>query len=328
MKTDQILTHLRMDFLELIHALRTWRFWRTLLAMAVGVTMGAVAINDIMLQWNLFAPGTTGISLFLYYLLDWPDVAGFYILLNIPLFIIGWREYALKFVVISLIGVFMFSGALELTANLNLIRITTEDPLMASILAGVLMGAGSGLYLRYGGSAGGMDILATFIKKRIGLTMGTTMNTVNAFNLMAAWLMFDLQTAFYSGLFMLVNTWTLDRVQTGFSQRQAVFILTTRPNEVASEVMRRLDRGVTFFHATGGFSQVSEMVVYSVINPYQLGQLKALLYETDEDALLVVYNTSEVIGSQFLTWEEQGYRRPRKLAVDATTPHVEAVGPT
>jgi uncharacterized membrane-anchored protein YitT (DUF2179 family) len=302
----RLLVRMRWEVAEVVEALATWRFYRTLLTMAVGVTLGATAINGILIPRHLFAPGTSGISLLVFYLAGWPSVGVIYFLLNIPLFVIGWREYALKYVIISGIGVLMFSGSLILTED---IVIPAHDPLMASILGGLLMGIGSGLYLRFGGSAGGLDILATYIRKKVAVPMGTTLNAVNVFNLVGALILFDLPTAFYSGVFMWVNSWTLEKVQSGFSQHRALFIVTSRPEEVGEGIRKRLNRGVTFLEGMGGFSHKPLLVVYSVINMYELGRVKDLLYEIDPEAYLMVNPTSEVIGRRFHTWEDEGYRR-------------------
>lgn len=307
MDNRRLVAQLRWELADLLQALRTWRFYATLLATTVGCVAGAIAINGVLIPRNLFSPGTSGTSLLIFYLLGHPSLGLIYLLLNIPLFVIGWREYALRYVVISAYGVLAFSVALELTQN---VIIRAPDPMMSSLIAGVLMGAGTGFYLRLGGSAGGLDILGTYIRKKLGVPIGTTVNAVNAVNLIGALLMFDLSTAFYSAVFMWVNSWTLEKVQTGFSQHRAVFIITSEPEAVAQAIRTRLDRGVTFFSATGSYSGKPMQVVYSVINMYELGRLKDLMFTLDPTGYVMVTNTTEVIGRRFLTWEQEGYRKP------------------
>jgi len=303
----RLLVQLRWEFRELLDAMATWRFYRTLAMMVVGVAMGAVAMNAVLIPRSLFAPGSSGITLLLYYLAEWPSLGVIYFLLNIPLFVIGWREYALKYLVISLIGVLLYSALLIATEG---IAIPAYDPLMAAIIGGVLMGAGSGLYLRFGGSAGGLDILATYLRKRLAIPIGSTFNLVNAVNLVGAVVLFDLHVAFYSAVFMFVNSWTLEKVQVGFSQHRAVFIISKEPQAMAERIRNRLNRGVTLLQAIGGYSGEPVQVVYSIINMYELGRLKDILYEVDSNAYLMVTQTSEVIGQRFRTWEQEGYRRP------------------
>jgi len=230
-----------------------------------------------------------------------------YLIFNIPLFVIGWREYALRYLFVSIIGVLMFSGGLELTQGIVL---PIDDPLIAAILAGVMIGGGVGLYLREGGSAGGLDILAKFIRKRLAVPMGTTINLVNTFNLIGAWLIFDLKTAFYSGVYLFVMATVLEKVQTGMSQHRAVLINTAHPQVASRRIQQELDRGVTLLQVTGGFSHQSMLMLFSVINLYELGRLKQIMFDVDPQAFVTVMEAAEVIGRRFRTFEDDGYRKP------------------
>ena len=304
MTRKEMAQQLRAELQELRAMLWTFRFCKTLFAMAVGVTLYSIAINGIVIPNHLFSPGVTGLSLLWLYVAGFPSLGVLYALINIPLFVIGWREFALKYVFISLIGVIMFSVALELTGE---IRLDVQDNLMAALLAGVLAGSGSGFYLRMGGSAGGLDILATFIRKRFSIPIGTTLIAVNAINISGALAIEGLEIALYSAMFMWVNSWMVEKVQTGFSQRRAVLIVSAKPRETAERIMSQLERGVTFLHSTGGFSNKDSRAVYTVINLLELSRLKDLLFEIDEDAFITVLNAAEVIGAKFVTWDDQGY---------------------
>jgi uncharacterized membrane-anchored protein YitT (DUF2179 family) len=108
---------------------------------------------------------------------------------------------------------------------------------------------------------------------------------------------------------MFVFSWVMQRVLTGFSQRKSVFIITEHPEEVVHQAIRKIDRGATYFLAEGSHSHASKRVVYTVINLLELGRLKQHLFETDPDAFVVVNDTAEVIGTRFLTWEDEGFKR-------------------
>jgi uncharacterized membrane-anchored protein YitT (DUF2179 family) len=315
-KRSRFVARLRWELDEVFQALKGWRLYRTLAAMAVGIAIAASVLNSVVFPLNLFPAGVTGIAALPFYLYGYPPVGLSYLALNLPLFIIGWREFALKYVLIALTGVLMFSGALELTSS---ITFRIADPLMGSIIGGALVGAGSGIYLKFGGSAGGLDILGTYIKKRFAIPIGTLFNSVNAVNLLAALIVFDVSTAFYSGVYILVTSWMIDKVQTGFSQRRAVFIITDMPEAVAQQVMKRLDRGVTFLSGAGARSGDPKKIIYSVINMLELGRLKDLLFQIDPHAFVAVHETSEVIGRRFLSWEDEGYRRTADVD---PTPHL------
>jgi uncharacterized membrane-anchored protein YitT (DUF2179 family) len=245
---------------------------------------------------------------------DWISLSLLYILLNIPLFLLGYRSFSLRFLLISLLGMGIFSCNLEWTAGMS---IPTREPLLAAILGGILSGSGSGLYLRFGGSVGGLDILGAFLKKKFSIPIGNTFILVNLVIIVANGFLYDLDIALYTGIFMYVFSWSLQRVQTGFSQRKAVFIISKKPEEVAEKVLRKMDRGLTYFHAYGGLEHEPREVIYTVINLLELGRLKQYLYEIDPDAFMAVNDTAEVIGKRFLSWEEEGFNPIRKKS---TTP--------
>ena len=307
MRMRRFTAQLAWELGEIRNDLRSLQFYRMLGAMAVGLVLCAVVVNGILIPNHFFSGGTSGLSLMVYYQTGWPSLGVIYLMMNIPLFVIGWREYALRYVLVSVTGVMIFSLALDLT---TWVVWPIDNPLIAAILAGILIGVGTGLYLREGGSGGGMDILAKFIRKRLAIPMGTTMSLVNVFNLIGAWLIYDLETAFYSGVYMWVLAFVLEKVQTGLGQHRGVFIITSLPEAVSNRIQHDLDRGVTFLHVSGGYSHRSMRMVYTVINLYELGRLKQIMFELDPASFMMVSEASEVIGHRFHSFEEDGYRKP------------------
>ncbi|MDP6384128.1 MAG: YitT family protein, partial [SAR324 cluster bacterium] len=228
---------------DLSDFVRRFAFWRTLLMIQIGCFIFGCVVSGILIPQNFFAGGLMGISLLILTLSgDWISLSLLYILLNLPLFLLGYRSFSLRFLVISLMGMGILSLNLEWTEGMN---IPTREPLLAAILGGILSGAGSGLYLRFGGSVGGLDILGAFLKKKFSIPIGNTFILVNLVIIAANGLLYDLDIALYTGIFMYVFSWALQRVQTGFSQRKAVFIISKKPEEVADKVLRKMDRGLT-----------------------------------------------------------------------------------
>ena len=306
---------IKEELQDLSQFVRRWAFWRTLLMIQLGCFLFGWVISGILIPQNFFAGGLMGISLLIISLSgDWISLSLLYILLNIPLFLLGYRSFSLRFLLISLLGMGILSCNLEWTAGMS---IPTHEPLLAAILGGILSGSGSGLYLRFGGSVGGLDILGAFLKKKFSIPIGNTFILVNLVIIVANGFLYDLDFALYTGIFMYVFSWSLQRVQTGFSQRKAVFIISKKPEEVAEKVLRKMDRGLTYFHAYGGLEHEPREVIYTVINLLELGRLKQYLYEIDPDAFMAVNDTAEVIGKRFLSWEEEGFRPIRK---EPTTP--------
>ena len=161
--------------------------------------------------------------------------------------------------------------------------------------------------MRFGGSCGGIEIIAQVLRKKFSIPMGNTYITINAIPLIGAVIIRDIDIALYTGVFMYVQSYVLQKVQTGFSQRKAIFIVSHQTDVIAEQVMKRLDRGVTFFHASGGWTHEEQRVIYTVINMTELGRLKEMLFLIDPEAFIAISDTAEVIGKRFLTWEDEGF---------------------
>lgn len=288
----------------LLNSLKTFSFWRSIVLTFVGSLIVSVAVNGLLIPHHFFDGGINGLSLMVFYVLGAPTLGVIYLLFNIPIFLTGWRAMSLKYMVVSLVGVFIFSFSLNL---LHGIQIPVTDPIIVAILAGIIKGFGTGIYLRYGGSVGGLDIVATVLRKKLSIPMGNTFIFINAITLIGAWLIQDLNIALYTGIFMFIDATVIEKVQTGFSQRKTVFIISARPDLIAEQVMKRLDRGVTFINTTGGWSHEPRKMIYTVINMIELGRLKQMMYDIDPDAFVAISNTAEVIGKRFLSWEDEGF---------------------
>jgi uncharacterized membrane-anchored protein YitT (DUF2179 family) len=305
MKPPKALYGVKDDFSDLMWVMGQWRFWRTVLAMGVGLTCFSLSVNGILIPNHFNASGATGIALTLYYIFGAPSVGVYYWALNIPILWLGWRFMSLRVVFFAIIGVVISGGVLQLTQKMTL---TLDDPMMAAIMGGTLSGFGVGLYLRYGGSAGGLDIVAVVLRRKFGVPMGQTYMSINALNVVAAGILGQsLSLAFYTAIATYVHSTMVDRMQSGFSARKSAFIITSKPDEVSEAILRTLNRGCTFFHGSGGMSRQELRLIYTVVNFIELARLKEILHTIDKGAFMAVSNVCEVIGNRFITWEDEGF---------------------
>tara|TARA_Y100001970_G_C14248265_1_gene869878 strand:- start:4238 stop:5143 length:906 start_codon:yes stop_codon:yes gene_type:complete len=298
--------NIKRDFKEFQQALLTLKFWWMLFAMTLGCLIFSTVVNAVLIPHHFFSGGLTGIALLIFdYSQDFLHISILIAILNIPIFILGFKEFSFKFIFTSFLGVIIYSFSLEITDG---IEISVNDPMLAAIFGGVLAGFSTGFYLNLGGSVGGLDILGFVIKKRYEIPIGTVYNLVNFTVILSNAILFDLETSLYTGIFMYVFSWSMQKVQTGFSQRKSVFIISEKPDEIAKIVLKKVDRGFTYFYASGGYNKEEKKVIYTVINLIELGRLKEYLFETDPDAFISIQDTADVIGKRFLSWEDQGFK--------------------
>ncbi|MBU1276150.1 MAG: YitT family protein [Proteobacteria bacterium] len=262
--------------------------------MVVGNVCAAVAVNGILVPQGLLSGGFTGLSILLYYLPPHLPVGLWYLVLNIPVFALGWRLVGRRFFYWSLVGMGLLTLALEVVK----VPVILEDPLAGALLAGILFGAGGGLVLRSQGSAGGLDILSVIMIQRFSVRLGTTLLAFNVVVLGVGALLFPLTKIIYTLAMIFVAAQVTNLVFSGLSQRKAVTIVSHRWQEIAQAIISDNRAGATLISAQGAFSGQEEPMVYTVVNLRELGRLKALVSSLDPDAFMVVSDTLEVSGQR------------------------------
>ena len=260
--------------------------------MCAGSVLIGVGINGILIPHRFVSGGVTGLSLLLHYLVPSLSVALIYVVANVPLFLSGWFFVSRRFFLYSIVGTLLFSGAVAWVD----VTVPVHDKLLAAILAGIIMGAGSGIILKSLGSAGGTDILSVILLQRFSIRLGTTRLAFNISVLAGSALLFSLEDALYTLIYLYVSARIVDLVITGLSQRKAIFIISPQWEEISRGILREIHRGVTILRGEGGYSQHEQKILYTVLTFRELATLKAIVRRSDPDAFVVVTDTTEVMG--------------------------------
>jgi uncharacterized membrane-anchored protein YitT (DUF2179 family) len=260
--------------------------------MCMGSVLIGVGINGILIPHRFVSGGVTGLSLLLHYLVPSLSVALIYVVANVPLFLSGWFFVSRRFFLYSIVGTFLFSSAVAWVD----VTVPVQDKLLAAILAGIIMGAGSGIILKSLGSAGGTDILSVILLQRFSIRLGTTRLTFNISVLAASALFFSLEDALYTLIYLYVSAKIVDLVVTGLSQRKAIFIISPQWEEISRGILSEIHRGVTILRGQGGYSQQEQKILYTVLTFRELATLKLIVRRNDPAAFVVVTDTTEVMG--------------------------------
>ncbi len=277
-----------------------WRGWQVLkdagwnlFLLSVGSIVTAVGVNGILIPHRFVSGGVTGLALVFHYLVPTLSVALIYAVANVPLFLAGWFFISRRFFLYSIAGTLLFSGAI---AWVNVGPLPVQDKLLAAILAGIILGTGSGIILKSLGSAGGTDILSVILLQRFSVRLGTTRLAFNALVLATAALLFSLEGALYTLIYLYVSAQIVDLVVTGLSQRKAIFIISPQWQEISRGILDEIHRGVTILRGEGGYSQREQRILYTVVNFRELATLKQIVRRNDPAAFVVVTDTTEVMG--------------------------------
>ncbi|RLB77167.1 MAG: YitT family protein [Deltaproteobacteria bacterium] len=260
-----------------------------------GSLVQVLVLKGIAAPHQFIPGGLFGISTLICYLTDWLNPGLIYLLLNIPMFILGYLFVSRRFLWYSALAMITVS----LSYQVINIQIPIENELYAAVAFGAIFGLGSGIVLRSLGSNGGADVLAIILNQKYNFGIGKFSFSFNLI-LYSACLFFltpDLVIASIIAVFIAAQA--INYTLSMFSQRKMAFIISEQPKKIANQVMSHLKIGMTMLPATGAYHGQNKTVLMVVINNIQLKRLEEIVFTTDDHALFIVENTFNVLGSTF-----------------------------
>ena len=265
------------------------------------VTLGALvfSLGQLYFIKPLHIPmgGISGIALVKNFLWNLP-IGVLTIVMNLPLFFLGWRTLGREFFFKTVYATVVSSIFLDALANI--VPAFDGEMLLAALYGGVVMGAGFGLLFRAGGTSGGMDIVAKWINKQKDIPIGTTNLISNAVVIVASALIYgNLDSALYAMITSYISSMVIDKMVYGVDVQKSAMIITSKPKEVAGAVMEELHRGCTGMEGTGMYTGDKRTVLICAVRRHETGTLKRLILEHDEHAFMMISNISEVFGHNF-----------------------------
>ena len=268
-----------------------------LVLISFGSVLCAISINGILIPHEFLSAGFVGLALAIHYFSPSLPVAWIYLVLNIPVFAVGWKIVGRRFLLYSLVGMIILSCAVQWIH----VSVPVQDKMLSGLLAGIITGIGSGIILRSLGSGGGLDILSVMMLQRFSIRLGSTNLTFNAILLTGGALLFTLERALYTLVFVFVSSYMLNVVVTGLSQRKMVYIISPKWKEISEEIIHEIGRGLTIIEGKGGYTGRDEQIIYTVITFRELVELKRVVRRLDPSAFVVVADTLEVMGHRIGT---------------------------
>ena len=270
---------------------------RKLLFIVLGNFLCSIAFNVFFIPSKLLSGGVGGLGILIQYLTDVPAGISVF-MINIPIFIIGSKMVDREFAIYGFISMFVFSSLLTITSGIGT-YIVVDDILLASIFGGIFNGIGMGLMFRNRVSQGGFDIVATILRKKYNVNIGTALMAVNTVIISFSSLLFGYKSAMYTLIAMYVGYRVLDKVQTGFNVKKNVVIVSDKSEKLANAIIKRLHRGVTFLEGIGGYTNEDKKVIYCIVTSRETAKLKSIVDEIDPNAFLTINDVVEVKGRGF-----------------------------
>lgn len=270
----------------------------------LGAILYSVSFDWFYVPNQIGFGGLTALGMILNHLSPAIPIGGVVLVLNVPIFILGWKLLGGHTLVSSLFAMAATSVLVDLIAAVY--TFPPMDPMLAAIFGGVALGLSLGMIFSKGATTGGTDLIARLLKIPFAwLPVGKLLMAVDLLMLLAVSIAFrSMESAMYGIISLYISTLVMDGVLYGMDRSKVAYIVTARPQEVAAEIDRQMDRGATFLHGEGSFSREEKLVLMCAFKQKQIVPLKALVHDLDPEAFLIVCDAHEVLG--------EGFRRYRK----------------
>ncbi|MGN6566938.1 MAG: YitT family protein [Flavipsychrobacter sp.] len=277
---------LRLSILELL---------KDIVLILVGVSSAAIGLKSFLLPARFIDGGVTGISL-LSSLLTNIDLPIFLLAINLPFIILAFKVVSKEFAIKTACAVALLALA---TATIHFPEIT-HDKLLVAIFGGFFIGAGIGLSVRGGAVLDGTEVLAIFLSRKVGSSIGDIIIVINIVIFSAAAYFISMEAAMYSMVTYLAASKTLDFVVEGVEEYTGVTIISPHHEEIRMMVINHIGRGVTVYKGKTGFGRHGHNkdvdIVYTVVTRLEVNRLNTEIEKIDPNAFVVMTRVKDTKG--------------------------------
>lgn len=266
-----------------------------LLIITTGSVIFSIGVKGVIIHHGFIPAGLFGLGVLCYYIIPSISAGIWYFLFNIPLFIMGWFLLSRRFVLYSFYAMFVAAASYEI---IN-IDFTVKNQLYAAILAGIICGFGSGMVLRSLGSNGGLDVIAIILNQRYNIGIGKIYFVFNLVLFAMSAFILDIDLIIASLILVFILSYVLEYTLALFSQRKIVMIISDNNKIIADEMLVKLKLGVTFIKGNSAYPEKDRNIIMAITNNIMLKPLEEIVFSNDENAIFIIENTFNVIGTGF-----------------------------
>lgn len=264
----------------------------------IGSAIFSFGLVHFNMQNNLAEGGFTGITLLLYFLfhID-PSISN--LVLNIPIFFIGWKMLGRTMFTYTIVGTVSLSVFLAIFQRFQIHMPLQHDLALAALFAGVFIGTGLGIIFKFGGTTGGVDIIARLINKHYQVAMGRTMFIFDACVITISLTYLNYKEAMYTLVAVFVAAKVIDFMQEGAYAAKGAMIISEKDDIIQKKITEEMERGVTVLKGVGSYTKQERNVLYCVVPKNEFVHLKSVVTSVDPHAFVSVSDVHDVLGEGF-----------------------------
>ena len=271
-------------------------FVRDAFLIMLGIASAGFGLKGFLIPNSFIDGGVTGISL-LTEQVTGISLSILLVIINLPFLMVGYSQISKAFAVKSVAAIV----GLALVVYFVPYPVITTDKLLIAIFGGFFLGLGIGLSIRGGAVIDGTEVLAVYISKRTGLTIGDVILIFNTIIFMFGAYILSIEIALYAILTYLSASRTVDFIIEGVEEYTGVTIVSDKSDEIRLAIIENMGRGVTLYSGNRGYGKTRDEllhvdIVYTVITRLELAKLKREIDKIDPGAFIIMNSIIDAQG--------------------------------
>lgn len=263
----------------------------------VGCALAGIGTATFLLPNQISSGGFAGIATVIYYFFN-VQMGSTILILNIPLFILGYIKLGKKFIFKTIIATFLYSKFIDVFSVFNFY---TEDRLLSSIYGGILIGLGLAIVLKAEASTGGTDLIAHLAQNfNINIKMSNVIVFVDIIVVIINLIAFkDLEIGLYSAISIYIIGKMIDIVFEGINFSKIIYIISDKHEEILEIINKEVKKGATALYGRGSFTGKNKMVIMCVSKRRDIDKIKTISRKIDRNSFIIITEAREVYGLGF-----------------------------
>lgn len=291
-----------MLFRETIYEVEKKKNIKEILFLIIGTILFSVYAGILLPYNDLTTGGALGLAIAINKFTN-INIGTAQILLNAPLFYIGYKYVGKKFMFITSIIIVLSSILIDYLPTI-ITPINLGDKIVATIFSGILSGIAMSFIFIGGGSTGGSDITGKYFVKKYNFNLPTVFLTQDIIIYIIIWIAFDIKYVMYAIIMSYVRNKTFKGIQNLLSAYIQCTIITENAEKLVEVINTEIHRGSTIIDVEGGYSHEKKKMVILIIQQNELYTLKKLLNIHCPKAFITVNSINTILGN----FKEHSYR--------------------
>lgn len=265
---------------------------KQLFYLVVAVYLFAVALNSVMIPYNIISGGISGLGAIYEYVMH-SSAAIFIFVANLFILVLAYIFVSPKYAFSSILGANIL---FPLIVALVPVAPVSDDIFLSTVFGGAITGVGIHMLSLSGSSTGGTTVLGQIIHKYTDIPYGTCVSMCDIFIVVLGFFFFGLESTLYALVFIAVCTLISNFLGRGARQASVFHIITTNHSLMEKRIVEEIGRGVTIIDAKGGYNYDQKQVLLCVVRYSDVMRIKKLINKTDEQAFYYITSASSTTG--------------------------------